>query len=62
MAFAINKNLVFIESMSFMNSSLDSLVRNLSDNDFKYLTQELSGEQLILVAKTSGSIWIYIQF
>ena len=62
MAFAINKNLVFIESMSFMNSSLDSLVRNLSDNDFKYLTQEVSGEQLILVAKTSGSIWIYIQF
>ena len=62
MAFAINKNLVFIERMSFMNSSLDSLVRNLSDNDFKYLTQELSGEQLILVAKTSGSIWIYIQF
>ena len=56
MAFAINKNLVFIERMSFMNSSLDSLVRNLSDNDFKYLTQEVSGEQLILVAKTSGSI------
>ena len=31
MAFTINGNLIFIESMQFMNSSLDSLVRNLSD-------------------------------
>ena len=37
MAFTINKNLVFIDSMQFMNSRLDSLVKNLSDNDFKYL-------------------------
>ena len=29
MAFTINKNLVFIDSMQFMNSSLDSLVKNL---------------------------------
>ena len=28
MAFIINKNLVFINSMQFMNSSLDSLVKN----------------------------------
>ena len=27
MAFAINANLVFIDSMQFMNSSLDSLVK-----------------------------------
>ena len=27
-----------------MNSSLDSLVKNLSDNDFKYLSEEFSGE------------------
>ena len=44
MAFTINKNLVFIDSMQFMNSSLDSLVNNLSDNDFKYFFEELSGE------------------
>ena len=29
MAFTINRNLVFIDSMQFMNSSLDSLVKNL---------------------------------
>ena len=33
MAFTINENLVFIDSMQFMNSSLYSLVKNLSDND-----------------------------
>ena len=44
MAFTINKNLVFIESMQFMNSCLDELVKNLSDNNFKLLSQELSGD------------------
>ena len=39
MAFTINKNLVFIESMQFINSSLDSLVKNLLDNDFKHLSE-----------------------
>ena len=35
MAFTLNKNLLFIDSMLFMNSSLDKLVKNLSDKDFK---------------------------
>ena len=29
MAFTINKNLIFIDSMQFMNSSLDTLVKDL---------------------------------
>ena len=49
MAFTINKNLVFIASMQFMNSSLDKLVKNLSDEEFKYLSEEFSDEQLKLV-------------
>ena len=40
MAFTINKNLFFIGSMQFINSSLDSLAKNLSDNDFKYLSED----------------------
>ena len=43
MAFTTNKSLVFIDSMQFMNSSLDSLLKNLSDHDFKYLSEECSG-------------------
>ena len=40
MAFFLNKNLVFIGSMQFMNSSIDKLAKNLSDKDFKYLIEE----------------------
>ena len=48
MAFTINNNLAFIDSMQFMNSSLNELVKNLSDNDFKNLSQEFSGDLLEL--------------
>ena len=40
MAFLLGKNLVFIDSMQFMNSSPDKLVKNLSDEDFEYLVEE----------------------
>ena len=46
MQFFLNKNLIFIDSMQFMNSSLDKLVKNLSNNDFKYLTEEFGSENL----------------
>ena len=48
MAFTVNKNLVFIDSMQFMNSSLDNLVKNLNDKDFTYLSEEFSGKKLKL--------------
>ena len=38
MIFKINNSLAFIDSMQFMNSSLDVSIKNLSDNDFKYLS------------------------
>ena len=49
MTFTINRNLVFIDSMQFMNSSLDSFVKNLMDKDFKFFSEELSGKLLGLV-------------
>ena len=48
MAFTINRNLVFIDSMQFMNFNLDSLVKNLSD-DYTYSSEEFSDEFLKLV-------------
>ena len=51
MTFTINNNLVFIDSMQFMNSGFNALVKNSSDNDFKYLSQEFSGYLLELVKK-----------
>ena len=35
--------------MQFMNSSRDKLVKNLSDEDFKYLVKELGSENLELL-------------
>ena len=35
--------------MQFMNSSLDKLVKNLSDEDFKYLVEEFGSENLELL-------------
>ena len=45
----LGKNLVFIDSMQFMNSSLDKLVKNLSDEDFKYLVEEFGSKHLDLL-------------
>ena len=35
MSFTLNKNIFFIDSMLFVNSSLDKLVKNLSSEGFK---------------------------
>ena len=49
MVFFLNKNLVFIDSMQFMSSGIDKLVKILSDEDFKYLVEECSSENLELL-------------
>ena len=54
MAFIINKNLIFIDSMQFMNSSLDSLIKNLSDSDFKHLSNEFKDTAQLELVKQKG--------
>ena len=49
MSFTINNNLSFINSFQFLSSSLDSLVKNLSKDDSKYLSQEFDNSVLELV-------------
>ena len=44
MGFIIDKNLVFIDNMQFVNSGLDALVKHLTDNDFKNLSQEFNDD------------------
>ena len=46
----LNKNLVFIESMQFMNSSLEKIVKNLSE---EYLTEEYGSKNLVLLKQKS---------
>ena len=45
------KSLLFIDSIQFMNSSLEKLIKNLSDSDFKYLTEEFGSKNLELLKK-----------
>ena len=47
--FSINSKLSFIESLQFLSSSLDSLVKDLHNDDFKYLNQEFENSVLDLV-------------
>ena len=60
MSFTLNNDIAFIDSMLFMNSSFDKLAKNLSDKDFKCLSEVFSGEKLELVKKKG--IYIYEYF
>ena len=60
MAFTVNKNLGFIYSIQFMNSSLNALVKNFSDNGFKYLSGEFLGDLLRLIKQKGMYPYEYI--
>ena len=49
MSSTINNKLSFIDIFQFLKSSLDSLVKNLSKDDFMYLSQEFDKNVLDLV-------------
>ena len=49
MSFSISSKLGFIDSFQFLSSSLDSLVKNLGQDDFAYLSQEFDNTILDLV-------------
>ena len=40
---------------------LDALVKNLSDNDFKYFSQEFSGDLLELVEQRGVYLYEYME-
>ena len=46
--------------MQFMNSSLDKLVKNLSDEDFKYLVEEFGSKNLELLKQKGDHPYEYI--
>ena len=46
--------------MQFMNSSLEKLVKNFSDNDFKYLTEEFGSENLELLKQKGAYSYEYM--
>ena len=54
MAFFLGRDLVFIDSMQFMNCSLDKLIKNLVDKDLKYLVKEF-GTRNLKILKQKGA-------
>ena len=49
MSFNINKKLFFIDNFQFLSSALNSLVKNLGEKDFNYLSQNFDTNVLDLV-------------
>ena len=60
MAFFLDNNLVFIDSMQFVNSSLDKLVKNLSDEDLKYLVEEFGYDNLKILKQKGTYPYEYV--
>ena len=61
MAFFLSKNLVIIiDSMQFLNSSLDKLVKNLMDEDFKYLAEKFGSKNLELLKQKDANPYKYM--
>ena len=63
MALQLIKICFFIDSIQFMNSSLDALIKHLSDtfsNNFKHLSQEFSVSLLELVKEKGVYSYEYI--
>ena len=59
MSFNIYNKLIFINTLQVLNSSLDSLVKNLGKDDLKYLSQEFKNNVLDVVNKKR---WVCEQF
>ena len=49
MSFNINNKLSFIYVFDFLSSSLDRLIKKLSQDDFKFFSQEFENNMLNLV-------------
>ena len=60
MALFLGKNLVFNDSMQFMNLSLDKPVKNLSDEDFKYLVKEFDSENVEILKQKGACPYEYM--
>ena len=61
MAFFLNKILALIDSMQFMNFSLDKLVKDLSDEDFKCLVEEFGSKNLRLLKQKGDYPYEYMK-
>ena len=59
-SFSINKELSFIDSFQFLSSSLDTLLKNLGEDNFKYLRQEFDNNISDLLKQKGFYLYEYI--
>ena len=62
MCFSINNKLSFINSFQFISSSLDSLIKKLSKDHFKYMSQKFANNVLDVVKQKSFYPYDYISY
>ena len=60
MSFIINYKLSFIDSFQFLSFSLDSFVKSLNNDDFKYLRQEFDKNKSDLVKRKGFCSYEYM--
>ena len=60
MSFSFGRQLIFIDSIQFMSTSLERLVNNLTDEDFKHTSTRWQGEDLKLVKQKGIFPYEYI--
>ena len=53
-------NLIFINSFQFLSCSLESLVKNLGKDEFKYLSLEFSNKALYLLKEIQFYFYWYM--
>ena len=59
MSIIVNRHIIFIDSLQFYNSSLDTLASNLNNENSKYLVSEFGINKLeILRRKDSYEKWV----
>ena len=51
MSIIINRNIVFLDSLQFLKTSLDDLAGNLEDKDFKHLLSECPKDKLEILKR-----------
>ena len=54
MSIIFNRDITFIDSLQFYNSSLDTLASNLNDEDFKYFVSEFGIDKLEILKRKNA--------
>ena len=62
MSFSINNKLSFIDNFQFTSSSLDSLIKKLAKDDFRYLSQKFDNNVLGVVKQNGFYSYKYTTY